>query len=163
MRDITTTVVGNVATAPKRCAEGTPSEGVMFRLAVTTRYFKRDTGTWENRKSEFFNVFARGPQAENVYDSVHVGEPVIVHGRLATSDWVREDGQAATSINLQADNIGHDLTFGTAKWRKREDERVRDGDDGDEVAVDRETGEVLGEEEPAAAERKAAEPAGAPF
>jgi single-strand DNA-binding protein len=51
-----------------------------------------------------------------VRDSVRKGEPVIVHGRLRTDVWEREDGQSSITYVVEATYVGHDLTRGTASF-----------------------------------------------
>ena len=50
--------------------------------------------------------------------SVHKGQPLLVTGRLNTSEWQGTDGVTRYSLNLQAESIGHDLTFGTSQFTK---------------------------------------------
>jgi single-strand DNA-binding protein len=61
-----------------------------------------------------------------------------VTGRLSTSEWTGEDGALRHSLNLQAESIGHDLTFGTSLFTKP----VRAGE---VPVVDSDTGEILAE------------------
>jgi single-strand DNA-binding protein len=108
--------VGNVATQPvyRELASG-PS--ARFRLAVTARYWDREKGTWADGHTNFFTVWANRQLATNVAASLSVGEPVIVQGRLKVRSDVR-DGQSRTSADIDAVAIGHDLTRGTAAFRR---------------------------------------------
>ncbi len=56
--------------------------------------------------------------ADHVRDSVRKGEPVLVHGRLRTDVWQREDGQSSVTHVVEATYVGHDLTRGTAVFVK---------------------------------------------
>jgi single-strand DNA-binding protein len=108
--------VGNVATQPvyRELASG-PS--ARFRLAVTSRYWDREKGTWADGHTNFFTVWANRQLATNVAASLSVGEPVIVQGRLKVRSDVR-DGQSRTSADIDAVAIGHDLARGTAAFRR---------------------------------------------
>jgi single-stranded DNA-binding protein len=41
---------------------------------------------------------------------------VVVHGRLNTDVWKREDGQTSTTYVVVAQHVGHDLSRGTSKF-----------------------------------------------
>ena len=108
--------VGNVATAPvyRELAAG-PS--ARFRLAVTSRYWDREKNTWADGHTNFFTVWANRQLAANAQASLNVGDPVIVQGRLKVRTELRE-GQNWTSADIDAVAIGHDLTRGTAAFRR---------------------------------------------
>lgn len=134
MRDLRTTVHGNVTKEPTvhRYEDGTVT--AIIRLASTSRYFDPDRKEFADRKTEFFTVYARRALARHVEASVHKGDPLIVSGRLGSAEWTR-DGVTGHSMTIQADAIGPDLTFGTAVFqRARRPEAPR---------IDERTGEVL--------------------
>ncbi|MFJ8540584.1 single-stranded DNA-binding protein [Streptomyces sp. NPDC093586] len=108
--------VGNVATQPvyRDLASG-PS--ARFRLAVTARYWDREKNAWTDGHTNFFTVWANRQLATNASASLAVGEPVVVHGRLKVRTDVRE-GQNWTSADIDAVAIGHDLSRGTAAFRR---------------------------------------------
>jgi single-strand DNA-binding protein len=108
--------VGNVATQPvfRDLASG-PS--ARFRLAVTARYWDREKNAWTDGHTNFFTVWANRQLAINASASLAVGEPVVVHGRLKVRTDVRE-GQNWTSADIDAVAIGHDLSRGTAAFRR---------------------------------------------
>lgn len=160
MRDLRTIVTGNVAkdVTEHRYEDGTVT--AVIRLASTSRYFDQESKDYLDRKTEFFTVFARRALARHVIESVRKGDPLIVTGRLGSSEWTR-DGRTGFSMTIQAEAIGHDLTFGTTAFE-------RAGRRGAEPLIDEHSGEML--EDPAtvpAAERTSGsrEPAaaGAPF
>ncbi|WP_394214108.1 single-stranded DNA-binding protein [Brachybacterium vulturis] len=118
MRDIQTTLLGNATADPieRKQADGSPSASV--RIAVTGSYFNSATGDFADRKTEFITVFARRNLARNLLASVRRGQPLVVSGRLSTSEWTGEDETLRHSLNIQAEAIGHDLTYGTATFSK---------------------------------------------
>ncbi len=116
MNETMVTVVGNVATTP--VYRELPSGPVArFRLAVTARYFDAVKNTWNDGHTNFFTVWARRALGSNVQASLAVGEPVIVQGRLKVRDEER-GGQHWTSADIDAQAIGHDLSRGTAAFRR---------------------------------------------
>src|SRR5699024_10490318 len=60
-------------------------------------------------------VFARNQLARNVLASVTKGQPLVVTGRLNSSEWTGVDGTVRHSLTVNADAIAHDLTFGRAE------------------------------------------------
>lgn len=118
MRDIRTTLVGNATADPLERTQGDGSLTAILRLAVTGRYFDQEKNAFQDRKTEFVSVFARRSLARNVLRSVSKGQPLIVTGRLGSSEWSGDDGSPRHSLTLQAESIGHDLTFGTARFTK---------------------------------------------
>ncbi|MFH8288612.1 single-stranded DNA-binding protein [Streptomyces sp. NPDC018059] len=116
MNETMVTVVGNVATTP--VYRELPSGPVArFRLAVTARYFDAVKNTWNDGHTNFFTVWARRALGSNVQASLAVGEPVMVQGRLKVRDEER-GGQHWTSADIDAQAIGHDLSRGTAAFRR---------------------------------------------
>ncbi|TGB13290.1 single-stranded DNA-binding protein [Streptomyces sp. MZ04] len=110
------TVVGNVATTPvfRELASGPVSR---FRLAVTTRYYDGVQKVWVDGHTNFFTVWANRALGANVQASLAIGEPVIVQGRLKVRDEER-GGQHWTSADIDAMTVGHDLSRGTAAFRR---------------------------------------------
>ena len=81
MQDIIT-VTGNVAGPPefKVTAGGLPI--VNFRLGSAQRRFDRQSGTWVDDGTNWYNVSAFRGLAEHIAASVTKGEPLVVTGRL---------------------------------------------------------------------------------
>ena len=84
-----------------------------FRVGSTPRVRKRN-GDWVDGLTSWFSVSCWRGLAENVRDSVKKGDPVIVHGRLRTDVWKREDGELSTTYVVEAQFVGHDLSRGTS-------------------------------------------------
>lgn len=118
MNDTQVTLVGCVATQIdyKETVNG-PS--ARFRFAVTPRYFDRRKEGWSDGTTSFYTVWARRTLAVNLAGSVSVGEPLVVHGRLRVrEDPPDGDGKRWVSAEIDATAIGHDLTRGTAAFRR---------------------------------------------
>ncbi|MGV9903887.1 single-stranded DNA-binding protein [Streptomyces sp. NPDC003388] len=117
MNETVVCVVGNVATPPlyRETAAG-PS--ARFRLAVTARYWDREKSAWTDGHTNFFTVWANRQLAVNVAASVEVGQPVVVQGRLKVRTEPRDGQQGRTSADIDAVAVGHDLTRGTALFRR---------------------------------------------
>lgn len=117
MNDVYVTVCGNVATQP-RTHSGDQWVIVQFRMAHTSRRYDRNQGGWVDGSTDWFGVKASKALASHVAMSVNKGDRVIVHGRLHVSQWRTAEGEARSSIILDADAIGHDLTFGTSSFTR---------------------------------------------
>ncbi|MGW1686519.1 single-stranded DNA-binding protein [Streptomyces albidoflavus] len=116
MNETMVTVVGNVATAPvyRELAHGPMAR---FRMAATPRRWDRERQTWTDGPTSFFTIWTTRQLASNVTASVTVGEPVIVQGRLRVRETER-GGQQWTTAEIDAASVGHDLTRGTAAFRR---------------------------------------------
>jgi single-strand DNA-binding protein len=86
-----------------------------FRLAHTPRV--RRNGEWVDAPTTWITVTCFRTLAENVMASVHKGQPVVVAGRLRTNVWTKE-GVTYERLILEATTVGHDLTRGTATFRR---------------------------------------------
>nr|WP_323446309.1 single-stranded DNA-binding protein [Streptomyces sp. YSPA8] len=122
------TLVGNAATQVE-FRETATGGMARFRLAVTPRRWDRRRETWTDGNTSFYTVFAWRNLARNLAGSVAVGEPLLVHGRLRVregdGEGQREGGEAdqswvrrRTSVEVEAVSVGHDLTRGTAAFRR---------------------------------------------
>lgn len=85
---------------------------VNFRVGSTPR-LKRD-GEWVDGDTTWYSVTAWRQLAQNVRDSVRKGDAVVVHGRLRTDVWERQDGQVGSTLQIEASLVGHDLSRGTS-------------------------------------------------
>ena len=116
MNDTMVTLVGNVATAVEY--RDTAAGGVArFRFAVTAHRWDRERGTWSDGRTSFYTVFAWRTLGAHLAASVSVGEPLLVHGRLRVREEERE-GQRRVFVDVEAVAAGHDLTRGTAAFRR---------------------------------------------
>jgi single-strand DNA-binding protein len=85
-----------------------------FRVASTPRLKK--AGDWVDGDTTWYSVTVWRHLADNVHASVQKGDAVIVHGRLRTDSWKREDGQVNSTLAIEASLVGHDLSRGTSAF-----------------------------------------------
>ncbi|MEU2023121.1 single-stranded DNA-binding protein [Streptomyces sp. NPDC016469] len=116
MNETLVTLVGNAATAVefRETANGGMAR---FRFAVTPRRWDRVKEAWADGHTSFYTVWAWRTLAANLTGSVAVGEPLVVHGRLKVREEELE-GQRRTFVDIEAVAVGHDLTRGTAAFRR---------------------------------------------
>lgn len=153
------TVRGFVATDPT--TRTTPSGLAVgnFRLASTDRRFDREQQAWVDGATNWFTVNMFRQLSTNVAASLSKGQPVLVTGRLKVRQWQNEE-RSGTSVEIEAETIGHDLTLGTAFFnrvvgRSAPAEGAPGGEavsEEPEGTVDRETGELLDGSGPGAVE-----------
>lgn len=100
-----------------------------FRLASTRRVLDRQTGAFRDGPTLWFTVKAWRATAVHLERSLSKGDPVVVVGRLAQSEWVAQDGAARSELVLEALAVGHDLAHGTAMFKRTVSpaRRLRDG------------------------------------
>lgn len=112
------TIVGNLTADPE--LRFTPSGAAVtnFSVAVTPRRKNQQTQEWEDGEASFYRVAAWRGLAENVAESLTRGTRVIVMGDLSVRKYDNKDGGQGTSVDINADFIGPDLTFATAQVTK---------------------------------------------
>ncbi|MEV8452071.1 single-stranded DNA-binding protein [Streptomyces sp. NPDC052095] len=116
MNETLVTLVGNAATGVE-FRETATGGMARFRFAVTPRRWDREKQLWADGHTSFYTVWAWRSLAWNLSGSVSIGEPLVVHGRLKVREEERE-GQRRTSVDIEAVAVGHDLTRGTAAFRR---------------------------------------------
>lgn len=89
-----------------------------FRLGCTPRRYDRKTERWVNGETNWYTVSAFRQLAQNVKSSLSKGDPVLVTGRLRVRQWENEKGQRGTSVEIDAEAVGHDLTFGSGSFTR---------------------------------------------
>jgi single-strand DNA-binding protein len=125
------TVSGLVATTPRHLVTQDGLPITSFRLAASHRRFDRTTNKWVDGETNWFTVTAFRQLAINAAGSVSKGERVLITGKLRVRDW--DNGErAGTSVEVEADAIGHDLTWGTASFARTVLVREPDPADQDE-------------------------------
>lgn len=89
-----------------------------FRLASTPRRFDREKAEWVDGETNWYSVTCFRALAQNVRTTLSTGDPVLVTGRLKIRQWTNDAGQRGTSVEIDADGVGHDLTFGTGSFTR---------------------------------------------
>ena len=111
------TIRGLVATTPKNVVTESGLAVTSFRLAAPSRRFSVEDNAWVTDQTNWYTVSAFRQLAQNSASSISKGDRVLVHGRLKIRDW--DNGEpSGTAVELDADAIGFDLTFGTATMQR---------------------------------------------
>lgn len=117
MNETEITVSGRVVADPEHRTTRAGAPFTTFRLASTVRR-RTGEGVFVDGPTSFYNVAAFRALGMNSYDSLHKGDPVVVHGRLTMTSWQRADESWGGSGDIEALSVGHDLTFGTTEYVK---------------------------------------------
>ncbi|GAA1107136.1 single-stranded DNA-binding protein [Arthrobacter flavus] len=149
------TVRGYVATDVKSGVAVSGLAYASFRMCSTERRFDRNTSSWADGQTNWYAVSMFRQLATNAGVSIRKGDKVVVSGRLRVRPWIREDGRTGTSVDIDAETVGHDLMWGTAHFHRTSSDRtggetstagdpsdVQDSDV-DDPRVDQATGEIM--------------------
>lgn len=138
----TITVCGIVATEPRHLVTDTGIAISSLRLASPSRRWDRGTASWTNGTTNWYTVTAFRSLAANVHKSLKKGDRIVVTGRVRIRTWER-DGRGGTSVEIDAEGIGHDLAWGISNWiRVPRHTSEATAVPGDAQTVDPRTGEV---------------------
>lgn len=117
----TISLTGVVGTDPERTeASGVPI--CNFRLVSSLRRFDRAKGEWIEYGANWYSIGSYRHLAENVGESIHKGDRVIVRGRLKLREWDTSSGRG-WSADVDAESIGHDLRWGRSLFSRRAEAR----------------------------------------
>lgn len=117
MNETTITVTGNVAKEPALRVTANGTRVVSFRLASTERRYDKALGGWRDGDTAWWTVSCWRNIGDNVLDSVKVGDPVVVHGRVRVREYDRE-GVRHLAYDIEASSLGHDLARGVSHFTK---------------------------------------------
>ncbi|MFI6512105.1 single-stranded DNA-binding protein [Streptosporangium sp. NPDC050855] len=117
MNDIHVTLTGNVAAPPRQHTFPDGSRVTSLKIASTSRYFDRENQQWRNGETTYFGVRCFRGLADNVAQSVRLGQPVIVQGRLRIREFTHE-GERRFMPEVEAGSLGHDLRWGLGSFSK---------------------------------------------
>lgn len=113
----TITVAGLVATEPKHIVTSEGLSITSFRLASAQRRFDRTKEKWIDVDTNWYTVSSFRQLASNVAVSVVKGQRVVVTGRVRIREWQGIE-RSGTNVDIEADSIGHDLSWGTANFSR---------------------------------------------
>ena len=127
-------VVGLVATTPRHLVTQDGLPITSFRLASNLKKFDRVKNRWVDAETNWFTVTSFRQLAINTATSVSKGDRVLVSGRLRVRDW--DNGErAGTSVEIEAESIGHDLNWGTSNFVRTV--KAREEDDSESQASEK--------------------------
>ncbi|HST82052.1 MAG TPA: single-stranded DNA-binding protein [Kineosporiaceae bacterium] len=117
MNEIQVTLRGNVASEPRHVRFDDGNSLTSFRLASTVRRYDRERQEWVDRGTTYVNVTCRKAMAVNAATSVRKGQPMVVTGKLTERYW-SANGRSGQTLEIHAEGLGHDLSYGTAEFAR---------------------------------------------
>jgi single-strand DNA-binding protein len=110
-------VRGLIATTPRQVQTESGLSVTSFRLASSFRKFDPVTSSWKSGDTNWYTISCFRKLAENAGASLAKGDRVLVIGKIKVRDW--DNGErSGTSVEIDADAIGHDLVFGTSSFER---------------------------------------------
>lgn len=108
---------GLVCTTPRYLFTIDEVSILSFRLAETSENIDPRTGKVDSDSTNWYTITMFGRAAINGRDSIKKGDRVFVSGDLKIRDW--DNGErTGTSVEIIADSVGHDLTYGTTVFTR---------------------------------------------
>jgi len=126
MRETYLTVCGVVASEPRVVQLDDNRMITSFRLASTPRRRDSAGNGWVDGPTTWVTVTCWRDLAVNAAESLHKRDKVLVHGRMRTRDYTSSDGQQRTTVEMDAESLGHDLAFGVSTYDRRTRAKVVD-------------------------------------
>jgi len=111
------TLTGFVATVPRHFVSRDGVAITSFRLASTQRRYDRSKSAWVDGDTNWYTITGFRQLATNAAGSVYKGDRVIVTGRVRIREW-ENDSKQGTTVDVEADGIGHDLLWGTTSFTR---------------------------------------------
>ena len=110
-------LTGVVATPPRSLRTNSGLAICSFRLASPQRRFDRHSNEWVEGETNWYTITAFRTLADNVAASIVKGDRVSVAGRLRIRPW-ETDERSGTTVEVDADTVGHDLLWGTTVFSR---------------------------------------------
>jgi single-strand DNA-binding protein len=105
MTEASVSFAGNLTDQPEVRYTDSGVARAMFRVAVSGR---------REQEASFFTVIVWRDQAEHAAESLTKGSRVVVVGRLQQRSWTAEDGNARSTVEVMAEELGPSLRWATA-------------------------------------------------
>lgn len=112
------TVVGNLTADPELRYTQSGLAVANFTIAATPSVFDRKTNEWKDGDALFLRASVWKEFAEHVAGSLTKGSRVVATGRLKQRSYETKEGEKRTSVELEIDEIGNSLRYGTTHFTK---------------------------------------------
>ena len=83
-----------------------------IRVGSTPRRLNRETGEWLDAPTSYYTVKCWRRLAINAVSSLHKGDMVVIRGRFYMNTWVDNQQRQRSTLEIEADSLGHDLAYG---------------------------------------------------
>jgi single-strand DNA-binding protein len=82
-----------------------------IRGVAKNRKYNSATKEWEDGDPCYIDIIVDGKTAENLYESVAIGDAIVVSGRLSQREWEGDDGKKQRAYTIRADQAGVSTRF----------------------------------------------------
>jgi single-strand DNA-binding protein len=89
-----------------------------IRVGCTPRRLNRETGEWYELPTSYYRVKCWRRLAINTASSLHKGDQVLIRGHFFMSTWVDNQQRPRSTLEIDADTIGHDLAYGWSHYMR---------------------------------------------
>ncbi|MET0872550.1 MAG: single-stranded DNA-binding protein [Paeniglutamicibacter terrestris] len=124
------TLRGVVGTEPRQNAGSSGTLIAKFRMVSNERRQDPETGQWADVHSNWYTVSCFRAMATNLLASIHMGDHVVVYGKMQVREFDRQDGTRGFSVDIEAMALGHDLRFGVSRFERVRRAGSEEGADG---------------------------------
>lgn len=114
------TVIGNVTTDPELRFTSNGTAVANFTVAKNTSWYDANKNEWFENEALFFRCNVWRDQAENVAESIHKGDRVVVYGQLQNRSFETKQGEKRNVWEITVDELGPSLKWATANVKKAE-------------------------------------------
>lgn len=119
MANSSTYIVGNLGQEPELRFTNSGQAVCQLSVAVTERFYDTGTKEWKDREPNWYRVNCWRQLAENVVESLHSGDRVIIVGDMQQRSYER-DGETRYTWEMTARAIGPELSFAIARTKRVE-------------------------------------------
>ena len=110
------TIVGNLTDAPELRYTAAGKAVAGFTVAVSKRI--KDGNDWKDGPTSFYRCTLWDTQAENMTESLHKGQRVIVVGDIAQRSFETNAGEKRSVFEITATEVGPSLKWATVAVEK---------------------------------------------
>lgn len=114
--EIQMTIVGNLVSDPEMRFLPSGKAVANFTLVHSNR--TKDGDVWKDGDPTYLRCNAWEGMAENIVESLHKGDRVIVQGGMYSRAWEDKEQNKRSSLELRVEAIGPDLRYATAAVTK---------------------------------------------
>lgn len=83
------------------------------------RAWNADEKRWEDKGDPcYVDIIIGGKAAENLAESIAVGDSIVVIGKMQQREWTDSEGAKRSAYQIRADAVGVGVTFGPARTKR---------------------------------------------
>ena len=95
------------------------------RGVAKDRKYNSNTSEWEDGEPCYLDIVCGGKMAENLIESVVVGDCILVSGTLTQREWESADGKKQKAYSLRAKEIAVSLRYAPAPTNKSRQDQAQ--------------------------------------